>query len=91
MNAPRALALASGETVPVSDGRKRTPPAPGGADSTAATMNTEDADTLVMTYQSERGLIDLAVSMTKAIGTYFREEIKVTKLSTTRLEIVFSR
>jgi hypothetical protein len=51
----------------------------------------KNADTLVMTYQSERGLIDLAVSMTKAIGTYFGEEINVTKLSTTRLEIVFSK
>jgi len=46
--------------------------------------------TLVMTYDSSRGLIDLAVSMTKAIGTYFKEEIKVSKLSSTRLEIVFA-
>lgn len=45
--------------------------------------------TLVMVYQSDRGMIDLVVCMAKAIGGYFGEEIQVSKVSPTNIEIIF--
>src|SRR5262245_50087929 len=49
----------------------------------------QDPKTLRMTYKSERGLIDLMVSMAKAVGNYFKEELAVTKISDKEIQIVF--
>lgn len=49
-----------------------------------------DDKTLIMTYKSERGLIDFFVGIIKGVGTYYREDLKVTKLGNDRVEIIFS-
>jgi hypothetical protein len=48
-----------------------------------------DEHTLVMKYSSKRGLVDLAVSMAKAVGTYFKQELKVTRISPAEIQIRF--
>jgi hypothetical protein len=48
-----------------------------------------DKNTLVMRYKSERSLLDLMVSMTKAVGKYFEENIVVRKSGADEIEIVF--
>jgi hypothetical protein len=47
--------------------------------------------TVVMTYHSERGLIDFLVGLVKGVGVYFKEDLKVTKLDSTHVEVVFSK
>jgi hypothetical protein len=46
--------------------------------------------TLVMYYESHRGLIDIAVGMARAVGGLYREALVVTKTSETSLQIVFA-
>lgn len=48
-------------------------------------------DTLQMKYQSERGLIDLFISIAKGMNKYFNEENKISKLDSTTVEIVFQK
>lgn len=48
-----------------------------------------DSRTLIMTYKSPRGLIDFLVGLIKGVGKYFKENIRVRKLSNTEVEIVF--
>jgi hypothetical protein len=50
-----------------------------------------DARTLVMTYRSERGLVDLVVGLAKGVGTYYGEPLEVTKLGPDRVRVVFLR
>ncbi len=45
--------------------------------------------TLVMHYESHRGLIDVAVGMARAVGGFYGEELAVTKVSEQALRIVF--
>lgn len=45
--------------------------------------------TLVVNYNSNRGLIDFAVGLTKGVGKYYREQLSVSKLSPERFQIVF--
>ncbi|WP_146650286.1 heme NO-binding domain-containing protein [Labilithrix luteola] len=47
-------------------------------------------NTLVMHYESHRGLIDVAVGMARAMGRYYGERLVVTKLSSKALRIVFA-
>ncbi|MDB4947277.1 MAG: Soluble guanylyl cyclase beta 1 subunit [Labilithrix sp.] len=47
-------------------------------------------DTLVMHYESRRGLIDIAVGMARAVGGLYGEELVVTKLSEKSLRVVFA-
>ncbi len=49
----------------------------------------KDARTLIMTYDSQRGLIDLLVGLVKGVGRFYRERLVVTKLSPTQVRIVF--
>lgn len=49
-----------------------------------------DSNTLSVTYVSERGLIDLFVSIAKGVGTYYKEDLKITKKSDQVLEIAFN-
>jgi Haem-NO-binding len=46
--------------------------------------------TLVMHYESHRGLIDVAVGMARAMGRFYGETLVVTKLSPKALRIVFA-
>jgi hypothetical protein len=49
----------------------------------------KDNKTLIMKYKSHRGLIDFMVGLTKGVGKYYKEDLKVTKLGDDRVEIVF--
>jgi len=49
----------------------------------------EDDNTLIMSYTSHRGLIDLAVGMIKGVGEYFNEELSVRKLNNTEIKVIF--
>jgi hypothetical protein len=49
----------------------------------------KDDKTLIMTYKSARGLIDFLVGLVKGVGIYFKESLKVTKLSSDKIQIVF--
>ena len=45
--------------------------------------------TLIITYKSHRRLIDFFAGLAKGVGKYYKEDIKVTKLSEEQVEIVF--
>ena len=49
----------------------------------------KDNRTLIMKYKSKRNLIDFAVGLVKGVGKYYKEDIKVTKLSDDKIQIVF--
>ncbi|CAK8714345.1 MAG: hypothetical protein D3911_01735 [Candidatus Electrothrix sp. AW3_4] len=49
----------------------------------------EDSRTLIMTYKSPRGLIDFLVGLIKGVGKYFNEDLRVRKLNSTDVEVVF--
>ena len=48
-----------------------------------------DDKTLVMTYNSPRGLIDVMVGLIKGVGAYYHEELRVEKLPGSRVKVVF--
>lgn len=48
-----------------------------------------DAKTLRVTYNSERNLIDLFIGLTKGIGKYFKEDLKIKKIDEKNIEIKF--
>ncbi len=48
-----------------------------------------DAKTLRVTYNSERNLIDLFIGLTKGIGRYFKEDLKIIKIDEKHVEIKF--
>jgi len=45
--------------------------------------------TLIMKYKSSRGLIDFMVGLIKGVGKFYKEDLKVTKLGSAEVEIVF--
>jgi hypothetical protein len=47
-------------------------------------------DTLIMHYKSHRGLIDFAIGLVKGVGKFYNETLRVTKLGSDKIEIVFS-
>jgi hypothetical protein len=47
-------------------------------------------DTLIMHYKSHRGLIDFAVGLVKGVGKFYHETLRVTKLGSDKIKIVFS-
>ncbi len=49
----------------------------------------KDNRTLIMTYNSKRGLIDIMVGLIKGVGKYYKENLQVTKLGPDRVEIIF--
>ena len=49
----------------------------------------KDEKTLIMKYKSQRGLIDLMVGLIKGVGKLYKEDLKVTKLGSDKVEIVF--
>ena len=48
-----------------------------------------DPNTLVMTYESQRGLIDILVGLIKGVGRRFDEDLRVSKVGTNRVQVVF--
>ena len=49
----------------------------------------KDDKTLLMQYRSTRGMIDYLIGLVRGVGRYFREDLKIRKLSDSELEIVF--
>lgn len=45
--------------------------------------------TLTMTYKSHRGLIDFVVGLVKGVGKYYKEDLKITKLGDTKVQVTF--
>lgn len=50
----------------------------------------ESDNTLNVTHNSQRNLIDVYIGVVKGVGAYFREELVVTKLSSRHVKIVFN-
>ncbi len=50
----------------------------------------KDDKTLIMTYKSPRGLIDLFIGLIKGVGKYYKENLTVSKLTENKVEVVFS-
>lgn len=48
-----------------------------------------DEKTLIMTYKSSRGLIDIMIGLVKGVGKFYHEDLKITKLEGNRVKIVF--
>ena len=51
--------------------------------------NWKNDTTLLVNYNSHRGLIDIFVGLAKGVGKYFKEDLKVTKISEKQVEIIF--
>lgn len=49
----------------------------------------KDDNMLILTYISQRGLIDFVVGLAKGVGIYFNQKLSVRKISSTRVEILF--
>lgn len=49
----------------------------------------KDKKILIMKYKSQRGLIDFMVGLIKGVGKYYKEDLKVTRLGSDKVEIVF--
>lgn len=50
----------------------------------------KDNKTLIMTYKSQRNLIDLTVELVKAVGKFYKEDLYVEKISDKEVKIIFS-
>lgn len=46
-------------------------------------------DTLLVTYKSQRNLVDVFVGLARGMGRYFGEDLRVTKLGQDKVRIVF--
>ncbi|KPQ45004.1 MAG: hypothetical protein MPEBLZ_00429 [Candidatus Methanoperedens nitroreducens] len=44
---------------------------------------------MIIKYKSNRGLIDILMGLVKGVGKYYKEDLKVTKLSSDRLQVIF--
>ena len=49
----------------------------------------QDDKTLIMTYQSHRGLIDIMIGLIKGVGKYYQEDLQVTQIGPNKVRIVF--
>lgn len=54
------------------------------------TYSFSDDKTLVMTYDSKRGLILILMGLVKGLGRYFNEKLTVSKINDKSIKIVFS-
>ena len=50
----------------------------------------ENDKTLIMTYQSHRGLIEFLVGLIKGVGKYFKEDLKVSAIGRDKVQVVFA-
>jgi len=48
-----------------------------------------NVNTLSITYKSDRGLIDLFISIAKGVGAYYKEDLQISKISDQVLEVSF--
>jgi hypothetical protein len=48
-----------------------------------------DAKTLIMSYQSNRNLIDLFIGLAKSVGKFYKEELRIKKINSSKVKIVF--
>jgi hypothetical protein len=48
-----------------------------------------DNNTLIMKYKSSRGLIDIMVGLIKGVAKYYNEDLKITKLGSDKVKIIF--
>lgn len=53
------------------------------------TFEQPNDNTLIMNYQSKRPLIDFLLGLVKGVGNHFNEKLTVTKLSSSKLKVVF--
>lgn len=49
----------------------------------------KDDKTLIMHYRSHRGLVDFAVGLSRGVGKFYNENIRVTKLGPDKIQVVF--
>jgi hypothetical protein len=49
----------------------------------------KDDKTLIMHYQSHRGLIDFVVGLVKGVGKFYKENLEVKKLGPSKIQVVF--
>lgn len=49
----------------------------------------KDNKTLIMKYKSNRGLMDILIGLVRGVGKYYKEDLKITKLSNDKLQIIF--
>ena len=54
------------------------------------TYQWEDDNTLIMTYESERGLIAFLIGLIKGVGRYYKEHLEVVQLGNERVQVVFT-
>lgn len=45
--------------------------------------------TLIMTYKSDRGMIDFLVGLVKGVGKFFNEDLQVKKVGNDKVQIIF--
>lgn len=50
----------------------------------------KDDSTLIMTYKSARGLIDIMIGLIKGVGKHYNENLTITKIGDNKVEISFS-
>lgn len=53
------------------------------------TFDWKDDKTLIMNYNSKRGLIDFVVGLAKGVGKYYNEPLSVSKVDDQRVQVVF--
>jgi hypothetical protein len=46
--------------------------------------------TLIMTYKSERGLLDIFIGLIKGVGKLYKEKLIVSKIGTDKVQVQFS-
>ena len=51
----------------------------------------KDEKTLIMIYNSKRGLIDIMIRLIEGVGKYYKENLKITKLNDKEVEIIFEK
>ena len=49
----------------------------------------KDDKTLIMTYKSDRGLIEFLIGLIKGVGKYYNDELQVTQLANDKVQVVF--
>lgn len=54
------------------------------------TYEWEDDDTLIMNYESKRGLIVFLIGLIKGVGKYYKENLEVKQMGDNRVQVVFS-
>ena len=54
------------------------------------TYEWEDDDTLIMNYESKRGLIIFLIGLIKGVGKYYKENLEVKQMGDNRVQVVFS-